>query len=75
MATTDASTLIDGSPALPTNLSVTKGGSKGGLAYPNYFYKPNENLLEGKRGSRYDSTKPKTFNLTQPDTNLARFVF
>ena len=50
----------EGTSGLPSNMSVTKGGS----SYPQYFYKPKENLFEGKRGSRYDSTKPRTFNLT-----------
>ena len=63
--------MLDGTATLPSNLTVTKEGSQ----YPGYFYKPKENLFEGKRGSRYDSTKPRTFNLTQPDTTLARFVF
>lgn len=42
-------------------MSVTKGS---GGKYPDYFFKPKENLFEGKRGSRYDISKPRTFNLT-----------
>ena len=56
------------------NMSVTKG-SKVNSKYPDYFFKPRENLFEGNRGSRYNTSKPQTFNLTQPDTNLAKFVF
>ena len=43
--------------------------------YPNYFYTPKENVFESKRGSRYDKGQPKAFHLTQPDNDLAKFVF
>ena len=58
------------------NLSVTKGTtSKASSPYPKYFYKPKDNMLDVRRGSRYDSSKPKSFHLTQPDANLAKFLF
>ena len=66
-----------------TNVSVTKGdrasgGPPGPLstsAYPNYFYTPKENIFESRKASRYDKGQPKSFHLTQVDTNLAKFVF
>ena len=65
-----------------TNVSVTKGGPVSGAtgpmsstAYPNYFYTPKENIFESRKQSRYDKGQPKSFHLTQVDTNLAKFVF
>jgi len=51
--------------------TVTKAGSRAASNYPDYFLKPKDNLLEGQRGSRYDQNKPRTFNLTVPETSLA----
>ena len=59
--------------AANTNASVTRGSKKS--AYPNYFFTPKENVFESKRGSRYEKGQPQAFHLTQPDTNLAKFVF
>ena len=60
--------------AANTSTSVTKGAKTS--PYPNYFFTPKENVFESKRGSRYDKGQlPKAFHLTQPDTNLAKFVF
>lgn len=53
--------------------TVTKASTKS--SYPSYFYTPQENLLDAKRGTRYDRGQPKAFHLTQPDNNLAKFVF
>ena len=54
------------------NISVTKMAS---THYPSYFYTPKENVFDSKRGSRYDKGQPKSFHLTQPDSNFAKFVF
>ena len=72
-AATEASTRNADYSRTIGNSSVTKGQNES--PYPDYFFKPKENLFEGARGSRYDSNKPKAFHLTQPDTNLAKFVF
>jgi len=72
MIGTEASTMTDGGNIYP-QASVTKESK--GSAYPSYFYNPKENLFESKRGSRYESNKPRAFHLTQPDSNLAKFVF
>jgi len=57
-----------------TNASVVKG-AKSNSSYPDYFYQPKDNLFDSKRQSRYDKGQPKAFHLTQPDTNLAKFLF
>ena len=71
---TEASTLLGGADMLKSADQSTHK-VKSNSQYPDYFFKPKENLFEGRRGSRYDTSKPRTFKLTQPDTNLARFVF
>ena len=56
--------------------SVTKMAQSHGSQYPGYFYKPQENIFDAKRGSRYDKGhQPKAFHLTQPDANMAKVVF
>ena len=73
---TEASTNALGTDMLQSApQSSKKGHGRSSSQYPDYFFKPKENLLEGRRGSRYDTSKPKTFKLTQPDENLARFIF
>ena len=59
-----------------TNMSVTKGGqSTTNSQYPGYFYNPKDNIFDKKRDSRYSKGQAKAFNLTQPDSNLAKFIF
>lgn len=67
--------------AKTNNASVTKGTTgrtnKSSSQYPSYFFTPKENVFESKRASKLDKSngKPQAFHLTQPDTNLAKFVF
>lgn len=73
-----ADVMTNGGQTTTAHASVSKGMMTGqGTAgnYPNYFYNPKENLFDSKRQSRYDKGKPKAFHLTQPDTNLAKFLF
>ena len=75
---TEISTMVDGTNYAPgtTHMSVTKGTqSTTNSAYPSYFYTPKDNIFEKKRDSRYSKGQPKAFNLTQPDSNLAKFIF
>ena len=65
---------VNATTAAQTTTNSVAGGRSNNNQYTSYFYTPKDNLFDSKRGSRYDKGQ-KPFHLSQPDTNLAKFVF